>query len=169
MWRAMQSIFGLFSRLIQRQRATIGQSAPNDESAADPLRIRMVAVLGSSQDRYLLYEISERNHWEVFFAETQEQARQMSDQLKPAIILFDRDVVGADWRDAVSSLASVSAGGCVLLISRVADEYLWNEIVSVGGYDLLHKPLNEKDLSRAIKLAWSYWRGMRRPAVLAKK
>jgi DNA-binding response OmpR family regulator len=112
--------------------------------------------------------ISTRCGWEVVFAETADQARHLSGQLNPAIILLDRDVAGGDWRHAVSSLSSSSAGTCVLLISKVADEYLWNEVVSYGGYDLIPKPLSEKDLCRAIKLAWSYWNG-RRSATLVKK
>jgi len=37
------------------------------------------------------------------------------------------------------------------------DDYLWNEVVRRGGYDVLSKPLREEDLMRAIKLAWAYW------------
>jgi len=43
------------------------------------------------------------------------------------------------------------------LVSKVADEYLWNEIVRRGGYDILSKPLQEDEVVRAIKLARSYW------------
>lgn len=153
----MRSFFRILSRLVRKQNVT------------DTARIRIVSVLASKEDRRLLDEIGKRNHWDVLFADTQEEARRMSDRLKPAIVLFDRDIVGADWRYAVSTLASASAGACVLLISRVADDYLWNEVVSYGGYDLLHKPFSEKDLRHAVKLAWSYWKGRRQSAVLAKK
>jgi len=46
---------------------------------------------------------------------------------------------------------------CVLLVSRVVDDYLWNEVVRRGGYDVLSKPLREEEVARAIKLAWAYW------------
>jgi hypothetical protein len=39
----------------------------------------------------------------------------------------------------------------------VVDTYLWNEVVSKGGFDVLSKPLREDDVVRAVRLAWSYW------------
>jgi hypothetical protein len=42
-------------------------------------------------------------------------------------------------------------------MSRVVDEYLWNETVRRGGYDVVSKPLREEDLIRVVRLAWSYW------------
>jgi FixJ family two-component response regulator len=66
-------------------------------------------------------------------------------------------------------LATASGGACVLLISTVADDNLWNEVVLNGGYDVLRKPLREADLLRAVKLAWSYWNGIRQIATMTKK
>jgi FixJ family two-component response regulator len=126
-------------------------------------------VLAGAQDRCLLDEISCRNQWDVVFAKEYNEARLLSDRLKPPIILFDRDVAGPDWRHAVSSLASVSGSACVLLISRVADDYLWNEVVLNGGYDVLSKPLREGDVMRAVRLAWSYWNGVRRTGAISRK
>ena len=57
----------------------------------------------------------------------------------------------------------------MLLISRVTDEYLWNEVVSNGGYDVLRKPLSESDVQRQVRLAWSYWSGMRQGPAVSKK
>lgn len=37
----------------------------------------------------------------------------------------------------------------VILISRVADEYLWNELFRIGGFDVLRKPLRADEVERA--------------------
>ena len=92
----------------------------------------------------------------------------MAERLKPQIILLDRDLADGDWRNSLSACASASAGACTLLISRVADDYLWNEVVCNGGYDVLRKPLREQDVLRAVKFAWSYWNSAR-PAASSLK
>ena len=57
----------------------------------------------------------------------------------------------------MSLLSAVSAGACILLISRVVDDYLWNDVVMSGRYDVLRSPLREDDVVRNVRLAWSYW------------
>jgi FixJ family two-component response regulator len=101
----------------------------------------------------------------VLFADTCDQARAALDQLKAPVILYDRDLAGGDWREVVQALASSPHRTCVILISRVVDDYLWNEVAQKGGYDVLLKPLREEDVVRAVRLAWSYWNTTRRVSV----
>jgi DNA-binding response OmpR family regulator len=117
----------------------------------------LVCVLPTQDDRNLLADLSLRQRWETFFAASRDDAREAIRRVQPQIVLLDRDLEPADWRYALSSLAAASNGACVLLVSRVIDEYLWNEVVSNGGYDLVRKPLSEEDVSRNVKLALSYW------------
>jgi DNA-binding response OmpR family regulator len=132
-------------------------------------RIAVLAVIQQPADRSLLDEIAQRHRWKMALASSREEARDCLPRIEPQIILFDRDGDPIDWRSAVSSLAAASNGACVLLISRVVDEYLWNEVVSNGGYDVVRKPLREDDLLRNVKLAWSYWNGTRRTRASATK
>jgi FixJ family two-component response regulator len=78
-------------------------------------------------------------------------------KLESPIIIWDRDLPSEDWRDVVHTLAALPQRPCVLLLSRVVDDYLWNEVVRVGGYDVLSKPLKEAEVVRVVRLAWSYW------------
>jgi AmiR/NasT family two-component response regulator len=93
----------------------------------------------------------------VFFATTRQEAEQVSQTLKPQIIFFDRDMAGQDWRSFVTGFAAASGRACIMLVSKVIDDYLWNELVSNGGYEVLRKPLREDQVSRAVRMAWSYW------------
>jgi len=102
------------------------------------------------------------------FASSIDEARTSSEANQPQIILVDRDLEVLDWRNAVSSLAA-RGGPCVLLVSRVVDDLLRNEVVNNGGYEVLRKPLIEEDVERNVKLAWSYWNGIRRTATPATR
>jgi hypothetical protein len=57
----------------------------------------------------------------------------------------------------VAGFATASPETCIMLISKVVDDNLWNDLVSNGGYEVLRKPLREEDVLRAVKMAWSYW------------
>jgi len=57
----------------------------------------------------------------------------------------------------VEGLSSGGNHACIFLVSKVADDYLWNEVVRRGGYDVISKPLRHDELERAAKLAWTYW------------
>jgi DNA-binding NtrC family response regulator len=145
------------------------QPAEPQPNAAPRLRITIVSVLLDDQDRSLIAEVCFENQWDVFFAKTCVEARQVSEQIKPHIILLDRDLADGDWRNALSACASASPGACTMLVSRVADDNLWNEVVSNGGYDVLRKPLRQPDVLRAVKFAWSYWNSLRHAAASSKK
>jgi FixJ family two-component response regulator len=108
-------------------------------------------------ERRALTGICSRNRWNLLFAETCEAARTALDKLKAPVILCDRDLPGKGWRGAVEDLASSPHRACIILVSEVVDTYLWNEVVSKGGFDVLSKPLREEDVVRAVRLAWSYW------------
>ena len=119
-----------------------------------------VAVVGlviDEQDRRLLAGLGSRNRWSVAFADNFEKAQALSLELRASAILCDRDVPGQEWRGVVEALSQSLHRPCVLLVSRVVDDYLWNEVARSGGYDVLSKPLREEELTRSIKLAWVYW------------
>ena len=75
---------------------------------------------------------------------------------RASVIVFDRDLPGLDWRDCLESLAAARPGYPILLMSSIYDEYLWEEVVHRGGYDVLGKPLQEEQAVRAVNLAWSF-------------
>ena len=124
---------------------------------ADEARLTIVALLVEHQDRELLASICRRHGWDVHFASTCTDASDAANRLKAPLIFCDRDLPGTDWRDLVQVLAASPHGACVVLVSRVVDAYLWNEVGHKGGYDVLSKPLHEVDVVRVVKLGWSYW------------
>lgn len=119
--------------------------------------ITILGLLSREQDRGLLEDLCRRNGWELVFANTCDEARADLNRLRPQIVLCDRDLPGEDWKDAVQTLASASDRACIILVSKAADDYLWNEVVHCGGYEVLSKPLREDKVIRAVKLASAFW------------
>lgn len=148
MWSAIKSFFAT--------RSSGPSTLPVDPPSVAAATL-IVALVGDGQDRQLLDGICHRNQWGLHFAGTCTEASEAADQLKAPIILCDRDLPGVEWRDAVRVLASSPHRACVILISKVVDDRLWNEVAFRGGYEILAKPLREDDVVRAVKLACSYW------------
>jgi CheY-like chemotaxis protein len=125
------------------------------------LRIPVIALLVSDHDREVLSRISKHEPVEVHFAESRVEAWDDMNRFSSPLILYDRDWPNAEWRTAVHSFATFTPRPCVILASRVADEYLWQELIRCGGHDLLAKPLRAEEVTRALKLAFSYWKNAR--------
>jgi DNA-binding NtrC family response regulator len=132
----------------------------------------VVALVVSHHDREVLTSISGRESLEVHFAESREEAWDAVNRLSAPVILYDRDWPNAEWRTTVQAFASAPQRSCVILASRVADDYLWQELVRSGGHDLLTKPFRADDAARALKLASSFWTNARartRSSALSRK
>ena len=134
-----------------------------------PSRVPVVALVVSEQDRYILSSTSGHEALDVRFAESCEEARTLANKLTAPIVLFDRDWPGAEWRTAVAILAALPHRACVILMSGVADDYLWQELIRTGGYDVLPKPLRPDNVVRVVKLALSYWNSALKPAIPARR
>jgi DNA-binding NtrC family response regulator len=132
-------------------------------------RVPIIALVVNEQDRHVLTSIADQGPWDVHFAESCEEAGAVANQLGAPVILFDRNWPGTEWRTAVENLAASAHRACVVLVSGVADDYLFQELNRHGGYDILPKPLRPDNAARVVKLALSYWNRSTKPAVPARR
>jgi AmiR/NasT family two-component response regulator len=111
----------------------------------------VLAILSSEAERTLMREIATRHGWHLTLAE--EFIRS-----EAGVILYDRDSPGPGWRRALQSISSACPASVILLISSVTDEYLWREVVHLGGYDVLTRPLDASAVVHKVNLAWAFCR-----------
>ncbi len=127
--------------------------------------VQIVAAGADDQERSALQQVATREHWGVEFTNSSEEAWAIANQSMAPVILCDRDLPETNWREAVRSLAALPHRPIVILLSKVADEYLWNEVFRIGGFDILARPLRAEEVRRAVGLALSYWRSEKATAV----
>jgi DNA-binding NtrC family response regulator len=119
-------------------------------------KIPVLAIAVEDLDRNSLSAFSVRGQWDLVLTSSCEEALEALKKMRAAVILCDRDLPGLHWRDALEKLAAYRPDCPIVLTSSVNDEYLWDEVIHKGGYDVLSKPLQEELTVRAVNLAWSY-------------
>jgi FixJ family two-component response regulator len=119
-------------------------------------RIPVLAIALDERDKSSLMAFSAHRQWDLVLTASCEEALDALKNMRAAVILCDRDLPKLDWRKALEKLVSSRPDCSIVLASSVNDEYLWEEVIHKGGYDVLAKPLQEGQTARAVNLAWSY-------------
>jgi DNA-binding NtrC family response regulator len=73
------------------------------------------------------------------------------------IIVAERDLPDGNWRDVLSCLERYSYNPLLIVISRLADERLWAEVLNRCGFDVLAKPFAYEEATRVIGHALNTW------------
>jgi len=84
-----------------------------------------------------------------------------------AVVLCERDLPDGKWKDLLSQIAPLADPPCLIVTSQVADEYLWAEVLNLGGYDVLAKPFHPEEVTRVVALACEHWRRAHRSSPAA--
>lgn len=73
------------------------------------------------------------------------------------VIVSERDLPDGNWKDVLEAAAARQNPPVLIVTSRLADEYLWAEVLNLGGYDVLAKPFDRDEVRRTVSLAWQHW------------
>ncbi|MBZ5724693.1 MAG: response regulator [Acidobacteriia bacterium] len=73
------------------------------------------------------------------------------------VIVCERDLPDGSWKDVLKIAGGLTNPPPVIVTSRLADDYLWAEVLNLGGYDVLAKPLDNREVRRTVSLAWDHW------------
>jgi DNA-binding NtrC family response regulator len=146
-------------RLAHMGRSTRQQSS---ESARRTLAlgepVKLVAITQNPDDAETLRQIAAGYGWRISTVGSSDAAIALLKKQPTPLVICDRDISGEAWRDVLAKVAALPQAVCVLLASRVVDDYLWNQVIRHHGYDVVVKPFQPEQLRRAVTFAWS-WRG----------
>jgi DNA-binding NtrC family response regulator len=108
-----------------------------------------------------LLEASGTSDWTVRHALSFDDAVVILSREPFPVIVYDSDLLEVPWKLALPRLAATAGGACILLASRVADEYLWQEVVRCRGYDILAKSAGMDRMVTTLRFAWFWQRKAR--------
>ena len=109
-------------------------------------------VTSDPADRKVLSDILDDAGCEVIWFGSVEEARPELAR-KRGIVVCERELPDGTWQDLLALTSGLDAKAPVLVASRVADENLWAEVLNCGGFDVLSKPFDSREVSRAVQIA----------------
>jgi len=114
------------------------------EHATEERSILVVMRISSGQDDMRVCGIQEG--WRVLYATTVERAMYMRRTNRIDVILYDCDVVEADWRQGLAALLSSGDPAFAIVMSREVNASMCLEVIDSGGYALTAKPLDRENV-----------------------
>jgi DNA-binding NtrC family response regulator len=121
-------------------------------------RITLLAVSSNPDDRRSLNRILHRRHCEVRGAVSCHEAVRLIARQSPTVVACEQELPDGTWKDLVALVHRLNTPPPVIVMSRHADERLWAEVLNLGGYDLLAKPLEGDEVSRVVEMACRHGR-----------
>ena len=125
-------------------------------------RPRLLLIDPDLQVQELINEVFSPDSAEVTFEESLESWEKVVKDNSPLdVILMDLTNPVERCFELVAELRETCSTE-IILISRIADDYLWVESIQRGAYDLLPKPLDRNEVHRIVTNATQKSRATRR-------
>lgn len=122
--------------------------------AEKPIANRTIlAVLPAGEDRTSLINIFGRSTWMLQFTSTFRETL-AAVRASPGLVISEvRFSDGHSWNDLLCELQKMKCPPPLIVASRLVDEHLCAEVLNLGGYDLLTKPFDAKEVLHAVSTA----------------
>jgi CheY-like chemotaxis protein len=131
-------------------------------SMPDPRQYRILALVANSEVQQLIRSALLRSQWKVDCVPSLPAALEVLPLSDAAVVICCQETAGdQSWRSIARALSHFPRPPFLVVASRLADEDLWQDVLTSGGYDVLSLPFDKRDLFRVLSLAGSYWRARR--------
>ena len=122
------------------------------------LNNEVLAVSGSDEDLSRLRATFAGSSWDLHTARTVEEAGASLSGNTTPVVLCASQLPDGDWKTLLRLADGLAHPPNLIVFARLADDRLWAEVLSLGGFDVLAFPVNRVELFRAISSAWRNWR-----------
>lgn len=122
------------------------------------MNVPILLVSARAEDAPNLKAILEDTPWRLVEAASSAEAVQALKRAAFPIVLYDRDLADGAWQETLRILLAAPGRACAILLSGVADEYLWNEVVERGGFDVLTRPFRKEQVISMLDFAHTHWK-----------
>ena len=111
----------------------------------------LVLVSAIEADREVLTSFLDERRWSIRVCKSIADAQRcLSSSI---IVICDQLLPDGDWRVVLSILRALPATPLLIVMSRLADDALWAEVLNCGGYDVISKPLARADVIWVLQSA----------------
>ena len=117
-----------------------------------PEKNTLLAICPNQEDRQSLKNMLDRDRWTIQGAPSIGEAITLLDG-GPSLILCEKELPDGTWKDAFRRALDLNNPPPFVVVSRLADERLWAEVLNLGGFDVLLKPFETSEVRRLMSMA----------------
>ena len=120
--------------------------------------ITILLVSHYPEDHRFLRQTLTHSHWNIYRALDVQQARRFLSKTPVPVALCERTLPDGTWKDLFTFAESLPNPPLFVVVSESADQYLWGEVLNLGGYDVLAKPFDRSELLQVVGMSWRNWK-----------
>lgn len=125
----------------------------------DAIKTGTLLFVGAAEgDELSLGAILRDSDWRLHGTRNCQEALEFLDQNRISVVLSEAELPDGNWRELLNSMAKRSAAPSLIVSSRLADDRLWAEVLSLGGFDVLMTPFETEEVLRVTFGARRNWR-----------
>src|SRR5215831_8869095 len=108
--------------------------------------VNVLFISPSAEENSTLSRILNDSAWQLSHVSGYGEAVTYLTRNRVAIVVCESELHDGNWKDVLLDIRSYSVPPVLIVASRQADEYLWAEVLNLGGYDLLSKPFDDEEV-----------------------
>lgn len=121
----------------------------------------LLLVSPHEEDHAFVGRVFGKSSWIMLSATTSREALELMGRHTVAVVIAERRLGDGCWKTMWEKLSSAGVPPMLVVTSQDADNHLWGEVLNLGGYDVLAKPLDEEEVERVVTSAERRWRSQR--------
>ena len=122
----------------------------------------VLVVSPITENRERLQQALHGTHWKIQGVQTYRETLAVLRREWPHVIICECPLADGSWKDLLSLVAPLLDAPLLIVTSRSADDYLWSEVLNMGGHDVLVQPLEDNEIVRVVGAAGERWANRRR-------
>jgi len=104
-------------------------------------------------DRLLLHDVCRKLGWRLIEARDRRRAMKVLERKSVQVVIAESELPNWNWKKVLGDLRRLAQPPQLIVTSRTADDYLWAEVLNIGGYDVLPQPLDRDEVERVVAAA----------------
>jgi DNA-binding response OmpR family regulator len=126
---------------------------PMNRTSPASLPMKILFVSDARADQVALRRSLAQIPCKIVTTDTYRKALQLLQRDRISIIICESNLRDGTWRDMLNSLNILPEKPIFIVSSRCAEEYLWAEVLNLGGFEVIAKPFNIQELRNVIESA----------------
>ncbi|MGE5647876.1 MAG: two-component system response regulator [Acidobacteriota bacterium] len=120
--------------------------------------VSVLSVSPTEDDRVLLAHVFSHSNWTLEHVRSCAEAIAAAKRGDVGVIISAAELPDGSWHDIFNAVKDQPAPPRIIVVSNLADDRLWADVLDLGGYDVLGKPFEQNEVIRVVSLAWRQWK-----------